>query len=522
MVGTSYYYCLVNPLKGRLVNQVFPGAENLSSNTGNTVCVMEDSRGLIWQGSVSGLCIHDPKTQSLNTLDMTNGLFGSSVCSITEDQAHIMWVVTDHGVSRIIPEQQADGSWQFIIRSFNHRDGLQQGTYNQRSTCLTRDGRLLIGGQGGLDIITPKNIGANTSHEKPVFSSLQLFDEDVEVGRKTAGRIILKKALSKSKTLNLKYDENNFTIQLGSDIGYANNDKRFVYKLEGFRDTWSKTAENNPNITFMSLEHGSYTLRVRMLNDDGTMGERESVLEINIERPLWRTRTAIMFYLLLITAFAILWSRRIKRQHAERIRIEKLRRDTEKAQWIQRMQQQMQQQMQQEIQQQTAQPQDTQQAADQTEAAEQSQPIGDTIHPVSADIVEFVRDLCNRYTMPDGSSSRLSFLPLIEKLTIPFDPVLMERALRILLDNSAKFSPADGRIKVLIDSVAGQLELRVADNGYGIPEEAKPFMFAQTIGEEGVGLYEVKHIVELHGGNVRAIDNNPHGTVFFITIPVES
>lgn len=527
MMGTSYYYCLVNPVNGKLINQLFPGYENLSNNTGNTVCVMEDSRGLVWQGSVSGLCIYDHTNQNLQTLDMTNGLFGSSVCSITEDLAHVMWVVTDHGVSRIIPEKQADGTWQFIIRSFNHRDGLQQGTYNQRSAYLTRDGRLLIGGQEGLDIITPKMIGANTSHEKPLFSGLQLYDQDVEVGRKTNGRIILKEALNKSKSLSLKSYESNFTIQLGSDLGIANNDKRFVYKLEGFRDTWSKTAENNPNITFMSLEPGSYTLRVRMLNDDGTMSDNESVLDIDISRPLWRTNTAIMFYLLLITILGIVWSRRIKRQHADRIKIEKLRRDTEKAQWMQRMQQQMQDQQreQQEVkqgeQQETAQP-EQQEQTEQSETAEPSVTDYDTIHPVMDDIVGFIRNLCNQYVMPSDVSTRLSFLPLIEKQMLPFDPKLLGRALTILLDNSVKFSPSDGRIKVLIDCVAGQAEIRVADNGYGIPEEAKPFMFAPTIGEEGLGLYEVKQIVELHGGTIRASDNNPHGTVFFITIPVNS
>lgn len=516
MVGTSYYWCLVNPVKGRLVNQVFPGAENLSSNTGNTVCVIEDSRGLIWQGSVSGLCIHDPKTQQLKTLDMTNGLYGSSVCSITEDQQHVIWCVTDHGVSRIIPQQDEEtGQWQFIIRSFNQRDGLQRGTYNQRSSWLTRDGRLLIGGQGGLDIITPKNISNSTGKECPVFSGLLIYDEEVEVGRKFEGRIILDKALNKSRSLSLRYSENNFTIQLGSNAGNALNDKRFVYKLEGFRDSWSKTAENNPNISFMSLHSGDYTLRVRMLNDDGTMGEHEAVLDIHIGVPFWRSIWANLCYLLIIGVIAYFWRRRFLRKQADRMRIEQLRRETEKAQWMHEMKAQMMSE-----QKETPVAQESPAATEDAEATGAAATEAPASTRLTADLVSFVRSFCNNYQLPADKQLQLQFLSLTDTLPVAFEPVKMERALRILIDNSVNFSPSDGRIKVLVDLVGNKAEIRIADNGYGIPEEAKPYMFAPPVADaDSIGLHEVKQIVEAFGGSVRADDNKPHGTVFFITLP---
>ena len=66
-------------------------------------------------------------------LDMQSGLFGSNVCSVTEDSDHAMWVVTDHGVSKVVPVLQDDNKWQFSVSSYNNRDGLMQGAYNQRS-----------------------------------------------------------------------------------------------------------------------------------------------------------------------------------------------------------------------------------------------------------------------------------------------------------------------------------------------------------------------------------------------------
>ena len=510
MVGTTYYYCLVNPVKGRLINQVFPGAENLSGNTGNTVSVIEDSRGLIWQGSVSGLCIYDPKTQQLKTLDMTNGLFGSNVCSVTEDQQHVIWCVTDHGVSRIIPQQQEEtGEWQFIIRSFNHRDGLQQGTYNQRSTWLTRDGRLLIGGQGGLDIITPNRISNSTNNERPVFSGLLIYDREVQVGRKFEGRIILDKALDKSKSLSLKNSENNFTIQLGSNAGYALNDKRFVYKLEGFRDSWSKTSENNPNISFMSLNKGDYTLRVRMLNDDGTMGDHEAVLDIHIGASFWNSIWAEIFYILIIAFGIFYWRRRFLRKQEERAKLEQLRRETEKTQWMHEIQARMERERQESVDK-------SQKSADENQETSDN----NTTILMTTELVSFVRGICNSYEMPADKSLRLQFLPLIDEVTAVINPSRIERALRILLDNSVNFSPSGTRIKVTIDRVADEVELRVADNGLGIPEEAKPFIFTPpTPGGESIGLYEVKDIVEENGGRVQVSDNTPSGTVFFIKLP---
>jgi ligand-binding sensor domain-containing protein/signal transduction histidine kinase len=543
MMGTSYYYCLVNPVSGRLITQVFPGYETLSNQSGNTVCVMEDSRGLIWQGSVSGVIVYDPKTQKIQTLDMTNGLFASSVCSIAEDLSHVMWVVTDHGVSRIIPQQTEEGGeWQFIIRSFNQRDGLQQGTYNQRSTWLTRDGRLLIGGQGGLDIITPRNIGAGTSKERPIFSSLQVNDQEVNVGHKVDGRVILTKALSKCSLLKLKNDENNFTIELGSDAGLINNDKRFVYKLEGFREQWHKTAENNPNISFMSLHHGDYTLRVRMLNDDGTMSEYETTLDISIAPPLWRTRWALLLYVILLGVGAWWWRKRFLFRQSERLRIEHLRRETDKTQWMHEMQSKMMQEKQ-DLQEANGKAaaatadSDTVDAGvhyadsnanDQNSHADNGRRVQTTdfnSQPVmqEGDLVAFTRRFCQEYRMPADKSIRLSFLSLVETLPLVFDPKLLERALRILVDNSVNFSPSDGRIKVMIDQLNDSAELRVSDNGYGIPEDAKPYMFVPPVAnDDTIGLYIVKNIVDAHKGTIRVTDNTPHGTVFFINLPLSN
>ena len=60
----------------------------------------------------------------------------------------------------------------------------------------------------------------------------------------------------------------------------------------------------------MSLPEGSYTLHVRMLKDDGTMGEIEAELDIVIAKPFYRTWWAILFYVALL-ALAFYYRRQL-------------------------------------------------------------------------------------------------------------------------------------------------------------------------------------------------------------------
>ena len=153
MVSHSNYYSIVNPKTGKIINRNITNNHNDVSVTEMSINTMQDSRGLSWQGSASGATIWDPRTNDVYLIDMRSGMFGSTVDGIVEDEHHTMWLATDHGVTNVVPQKQYDGKWNFVIRSFNNRDGLQNGPYNQRSLCYSPDGKVLVGGQGGLDII---------------------------------------------------------------------------------------------------------------------------------------------------------------------------------------------------------------------------------------------------------------------------------------------------------------------------------------------------------------------------------
>jgi len=507
LVGHSVYYSLINPVSGRVMNIEIPELPGKAAAAPASVCVVEDSRGLIWQGSMSGCCVLDQKNGWQQLLDMNSGLFGSSVTGIVEDLNHTMWVVTEHGVSNVTPQKDDEGGWTFLVRSFSSKDGLQQGPYNLRSVSLTHDGKILIGGLGGLDIIDPKLVSNSSSKEQPIFSGLKLFGQLVEVGREYEGHVILDEALDACRELTLRPDENQFTIQLATDKGQAHNPARFIYQLEGFSDKWIKTEENDPNITYMSLHHGSYVLHVRMLNDDGSMGENEATLKITITPPLLRNRWLLLAFLLVVGIGVWFWRKRFMERQQERMQLEQLRRETEKKQWMSEMRKQME-------------AEGLHADADASKQAAQEGPRSGVKEPV--DVVALLKDICDHFEAPEHKNIRLSFFPVADHLEMVADKESLRRMMLILLNNAANFSPKNSKVKVFAEQGQGKAVIRVADNGIGIPTDVMPHLFEQIVSDDdATNLHEAFDIVYAHGGTIQAQENKGGGTVFVIEFPLD-
>jgi signal transduction histidine kinase len=109
-----------------------------------------------------------------------------------------------------------------------------------------------------------------------------------------------------------------------------------------------------------------------------------------------------------------------------------------------------------------------------------------------------------------------------------FDPKKLERALYNLLLNSCEaIVPEAGGIKVELAEVRGGVEIRVCDNGRGIPELIRGKLFEPFVscGKEngtGLGLTVVQKIVQDHGGDVTMEKTSAEGTVFRLLLPLVS
>jgi signal transduction histidine kinase len=109
----------------------------------------------------------------------------------------------------------------------------------------------------------------------------------------------------------------------------------------------------------------------------------------------------------------------------------------------------------------------------------------------------------------------------------------LQQAFWNLLSNALKFTGVEGSIAITLRGSGDSVEFEITDTGVGIRRDVLPFVFdrfrqadsstTRTYGGLGLGLAIVKHIVELHGGTVRAASaGEGHGATFTIRLPAEA
>ncbi|HEU4768095.1 MAG TPA: ATP-binding protein [Pyrinomonadaceae bacterium] len=116
-------------------------------------------------------------------------------------------------------------------------------------------------------------------------------------------------------------------------------------------------------------------------------------------------------------------------------------------------------------------------------------------------------------------------------VTIPGDPVRLQQIVWNLLSNAIKFTPRGGRVQIRSERVNSHLEIVVSDTGQGISPDFLPHVFdrfrqadqktSRQHGGMGLGLAIVRHLVEMHGGTVRAMSEGiGNGATFTVMLPI--
>jgi signal transduction histidine kinase len=110
------------------------------------------------------------------------------------------------------------------------------------------------------------------------------------------------------------------------------------------------------------------------------------------------------------------------------------------------------------------------------------------------------------------------------------DPARLAQVVSNLLNNAAKYTPDGGQIRLSARALEGAVEIEVADNGIGVPDEMKSKIFelfaqvtpgaGRALEGLGIGLALVKQLVEMHGGAI-ALDtpDDGQGSRFTVRLP---
>ncbi len=115
-------------------------------------------------------------------------------------------------------------------------------------------------------------------------------------------------------------------------------------------------------------------------------------------------------------------------------------------------------------------------------------------------------------------------------IQIEADASAIRRVLVIIIDNARKYTPEGGAIRIEMHPGSEQIEIRVSDNGLGIPPSDLPRIFDRfyrvdpsrdrQTGGLGLGLAIARQIARAHSGDLTAESTLGSGSTFRLTLPL--
>jgi two-component system phosphate regulon sensor histidine kinase PhoR len=141
------------------------------------------------------------------------------------------------------------------------------------------------------------------------------------------------------------------------------------------------------------------------------------------------------------------------------------------------------------------------------------------------DLEEFLKDtVFEMQQQAENKQIKINCKLLGEKVDVYGDKDRVKQALVNLIDNSIKYSEANGNVDIFYKKVENGVRITVQDTGYGISAEHLPHIFkrfyrvnkdrSREVGGTGLGLAIVKHIIEAHGSKVEAESEVGKGSSF--------
>ncbi|MBE9092752.1 response regulator [Tychonema sp. LEGE 07203] len=132
--------------------------------------------------------------------------------------------------------------------------------------------------------------------------------------------------------------------------------------------------------------------------------------------------------------------------------------------------------------------------------------------------------------LAEAKSIAIEFQGSSDVVTVIGDSDRLQQVVWNLLSNAIKFTPDGGKVDVRLELVGGEAQIQVIDSGIGIAVDFLPYVFdrfrqadsstTRSYGGLGLGLAIVSHLVEQHGGKVRAENNRGGGAKFTVSLPV--
>lgn len=505
--------------------------------------MLEGQDGSIWIGTNKGLFRYDPEKKELQRLTTEQGLLDNIICGLSEDRKGNVWCCTMKGINRIQP---------YSGRVSSHYAG--SGFYSRGVYCVDEEGVVYGASSSGIIRFFPDDTLYSRFDRELTVTGLFIDGHPVTMLTRSGGKPVLRERLEDASAFYLSYADNSFSVLFSLMDFRDMKNTCLEYRLEEFREEWSRTLPGDNCIQYHHLPPGDYTLQVRAC-ENGVCSSVKS-LHIHIAPPWYQTGIARLVYFLLLLAVGCFVCLLLKQKRREEINeaklqffinvsheirspmtlvispLEKLLKGNHDHETM--------------IQLQTI----YRNAGRILRLINQLldvRKIGKGqmhIRCTETDLVTFVGEWVHTFAeQAEDKSVGLKYnvlLPQSEQLPVWIDRNNFDKVLVNLLANALKYTPKGGEIEVRLtagtdEKCTGPLhayaEIAVIDSGKGLDEkeierifdrfyQGKANQLSTPIGF-GIGLNLCRLLVELHHGTITAVNRTGGGgSCFTVRIPL--
>ncbi|MDR3060789.1 MAG: response regulator, partial [Dysgonamonadaceae bacterium] len=511
----------------------------------------EDRKGRIWVGSAGGgLDLYQPQTNSFIHYNTQNSqLIDDYILDINESPMGYLLIATNKGLSRFDVENN-------VFYNYKNNNFFPFSSINERSLFITQKGEIVICSINGMVIINERDLNFKPIDYKINLLDLYINNNLVKPGDKDN---ILKTAFPYTNKISLNHRHSVISIEFASTNYIKAVDPQMQYKLEGFDDDWIN-AENRNTVTYTNLEPGEYVFRLRALTNAFDHFTPETLLNIEVSPPFYKTMWAYILYVIVLTAlFYILFSNYIskvklqssliyvnkEKKQIEELNQSKLRFFTNISHEFRTPITLMLTQLEILLQNGNLPQNVYNRLISIMKNAEKmrrlinelldfrKQEMGFVKLKMSKqNIVSFINDIYVPFKEYSHSKHiNLSFIHKEESIDVWFDVDQMEKVFFNLLSNAFKFTPANGMISIVIENDTNAVFIFVIDTGCGIRPDSLEKIFEWFFqGKEddfsplnlgtGIGLALAKNIVEAHSGEISVRSQVNKGSTFKVSLPL--
>ena len=261
-----------------------------SSNTlydNYVISLCEDRSGNIWIGTGTGINRFNKVDSVFSYYNVKDGLPSNIIYDIIKDGNGNLWFSTGSGLAMKNPDENA-------LESFLVEDKFLGKEFNLKAVFKANDGEMFFGGIDGLISFYPDSLIDNNYIPPIRITSLDKERNGIRQEINTY-----------SDKIFLSYRDYSFTIEF-SALDFTNPDKnRYSYQMKGLSNNWIEIG-NRRFVQFTKLPPGEYTFNVIGTNNDGVWNNEGASINITIIPPWWKTKTAKVFYLIIIVAMIII------------------------------------------------------------------------------------------------------------------------------------------------------------------------------------------------------------------------